>query len=275
MLSKKIILIVLISSFSYSCSKQPKCNDEEVQTLVVKLIKETIENQITKDFGESDFTANKNYSYFKPIIEESTKLIDSLELKIHSTITDDVKKEINKCECQGEISSVEKSKNINEVYEDLRTVVSGDFRIARISPKIKYTAQITDEDKIYVTILNLEEIKIFEKNIYAKILYQIRIKNSQIENNIIPENSLEQSIETTESNSSRIERNKYYDITASADYPVYFYNSPRDGDRKKAKFTTSEKVYVENISSNNFAFITFTNNNNQTTKGWIRFEDLE
>ena len=42
MLTKKIILIVLISSFLCSCSQQPKCNDEEVQILVVKLIKENV-----------------------------------------------------------------------------------------------------------------------------------------------------------------------------------------------------------------------------------------
>ncbi len=206
-----------------SCRKQPKCNQEEVQKLVIETIKQHISDKVRKDFEEKDFTENENYSYFKPIIESRNKMIDQFEFKINSIRTVDVKKEIKKCDCLGEINSIEKSNDMNLIKDDLIEIVTGDFRIVGISPTIKYTAQITDEEDTYVTIENLQELELFEKNIFAKILYKIREKNKGlISKSIKPSTENYESIDEISSKEDYITPNNLYYIYASANNPVFF-----------------------------------------------------
>lgn len=273
---KKIILF-FVAFLLTNCSqfeKQPKCNDEEVQKLVIETIKQHINDRVREEFEDKDFTENENYSDFKPIIETRNPLIDQLEFKLNSIRTDDLKKEIKKCDCQGEISSIEKSNNIDNIKKDLKNIVSGDFRIVGISPTIKYSAQITDDGKIYVTIQNLEELDLFQRNIYAKILYKIRLKNSELVSKVTkPDYNSE---EYSEPNFNNYEQNNYqaettgsyYFVDASPNYPVYFYSTPNKNDRKNSKFTSFEKVYVTE-KTDDFGFVEFTNSNNQTSKGWV------
>ena len=275
----KIIFLLPLFVFFTNCTKQPKCNDLEVQNLVIQTIKEQIDNQVKEAFNDKEFTEHENYSYFKAIIETRKKIIDEFEFKIHSIRTDDIKKEIKKCDCQGEVSSIEKSNQIDAIQEDLKEIEIGDFRILGISPTIKYTAQITDEDKIYITVHNLEELELYEKNVYAKILYKIRLKNQELingkSNQNLSGNIDDNGINNPETGNvyNLIKPNTYYNVYASPNNPVYFFSSPKGGDRKESKFTSNEQVYVEKIY-NNFGYIEFTNSNNQTSKGWIWADDL-
>ncbi|QTV04857.1 DUF4339 domain-containing protein [Faecalibacter bovis] len=66
----------------------------------------------------------------------------------------------------------------------------------------------------------------------------------------------------------------FYYVIASANYPVYFHNTPNFNDRRNARFTTIEKIYVEKFSGN-FAYVEFTNSENKTSKGWIEIEYLD
>lgn len=273
---KKIILFFVVILLT-SCSqfdKQPKCNDEEVQKLVIETIKQHINDKVREEFENKDFTDNENYSEFKPIIETRKALIDEYEFKINSIRTDDLKKEIKKCDCQGEINSIEKSNNLDDIKKDLNDIISGDFRIVGISPTIKYSAQVTDEGKIYVTVQNLEELELFQRNIYAKILYKIRLKNSELVSKISTseyssaDNSEPNLTEGEQDNYQSESSGSYYYVDASPNYPVYFYSTPNKNDRKNSKFTSFEKVYVTE-KTEDFGFVEFTNSNNQTSKGWI------
>ncbi|MDD1525277.1 hypothetical protein CYV15_07860 [Riemerella anatipestifer] len=275
MKTNTIILLFSLFIFFTNCTKQPKCNDEEVQNRVTKAIKQHIDNEIKNELEV--FTEDENYSDFKPIIESRKKLIDEFEFKIHSIRTDDTKEEVRRCDCLGEISSIEKNKDIEAIKEDLKELGFADFRILGISPTIKYTAQITDDEKVYITIHNPEELKIYERNVLAKILYKIRLKNQELTNNNSNSynNIYDDGLNNLETNNMyhSIKPNTYYNIYASPNNPVHFFNSPNGNDRMKARFTTNEQVYVEQVY-NNFGYIEFTNLNNQTTKGWIWANDL-
>ena len=65
----------------------------------------------------------------------------------------------------------------------------------------------------------------------------------------------------------------YYFINATNDNLVYFYTSPNEIDKKQSYFNSREQVYVSSIE-NGFGYIEFTNNKGQTSKGWIRLQDL-
>ena len=57
-----------------SCRKQPKCNQEEVQKLVIETIKQHISDKVRKDFEEKDFTENALKEAYQNIDE---KLIEN------------------------------------------------------------------------------------------------------------------------------------------------------------------------------------------------------
>lgn len=70
------------------------------------------------------------------------------------------------------------NKDLGEIENDW---VGGDFNTVGFNPTIKYSAQITDENKIFITIENYDDFKIIERNIYAKVFKDIRDKNTEIE----------------------------------------------------------------------------------------------
>lgn len=71
-----------------------------------------------------------------------------------------------------------------------------------------------------------------------------------------------------------INPNNHYLVNGSVENPVYFHNTPNDNDRRKARFTTNELVYVLEVQ-NYFAYVEFTNSDNKTSKGWIKIDFLD
>ena len=268
----KRILFILLSLFLFNCNKTPKCNDEEVQKQVILTLKKKISDEVEKDLkNDNEIKNNPNYTTFLKLFKNRDKYLDDLEPKITNFRSTEINKDIQKCNCEADLNIIEKYKsNLNEIENDW---VGGEFIIENFTPTIKYSAQITDDKKIYIEIENSDEIEIIKRNVFAKVINDIRIKYQEL--NSINENktSNNQNSETHSNTDLNISPGNYYYINASNDNPVYFYASPNESDKKQSKFTSFEKVYVESISGN-FGFVRFTNTNNQTSKGWIRFSDL-
>lgn len=279
---KKIFYLFCVILFS-SCSqfeKQPKCNDLEVQELVIEILEKNIAESVENEFNNDiSFRNNENYSLYKPIISNSSKYIKQFQFKLHNIRTDQIYKEIKKCGCIADLNSIEQSKIIDLIPED---IVNGDFRILGVSPVINYTAQITDEGKVYVTVNNLEELQLHKKNVFAKVAYDLVKKMKDLEYTNNYKNS-EYVSENYSDNYSDVSTNNlgsnddlsggYYFVDASPNYPVYFYKTPNKSDRKKARFTTFEKIYVSKISGD-FGYVEFTNSENKKSSGWILLSQM-
>jgi hypothetical protein len=72
---------------------------------------------------------------------------------------------------------------------------------------------------------------------------------------------------------SDIKENSYYFVNASNDEFIYFYETPNLNDRKNSYFNTKEKVFVGTLE-NGFGYVEFTNSEGESSKGWIRLNDL-
>ena len=81
------------------------------------------------------------------------------------------------------------------------------------------------------------------------------------------ENKVQQSTNFS-SNTNNIESYRNYTVIANDQNPAYFYNSPNYSDRRNARFTTVERIYVQEVQDD-FAYVEFTNSDNKTSKGWI------
>ena len=73
---------------------------------------------------------------------------------------------------------------------------------------------------------------------------------------------------TSSFNTNNIESYRNYTVIANDQNPAYFYNSPNYSDRRNARFTTVERIYVQEVQDD-FAYVEFTNSDNKTSKGWI------
>lgn len=79
--------------------------------------------------------------------------------------------------------------------------------------------------------------------------------------------------ERAESSISEIANTGYYLTNATNENLVYFYASPNEYDKKQSYFNDKEQVYVSAIE-NGFGYVEFTNSRGQTSKGWLRLQDL-
>lgn len=66
----------------------------------------------------------------------------------------------------------------------------------------------------------------------------------------------------------------YYVVNGSANRKIYFYNAPDVNTRRKAYFSSIETVYVQKIQ-NEFGYVEFTNENGQTSTGWLNMIELQ
>lgn len=274
---KKIIVWLPIFLLLFaSCSKQPKCNDEEVQRLVVEKLKSKISSEVETMLKENTEISNsENYTFFLPLIKNRSRYIDELEPKLFKIRSTDVNKDLQKCNCEADLNILEK--NIDNLKDIENDWVGGEFGISNFTPTLKYSAQITDEKEMYITLENSDEIEILKRNIYAKVLHDILQKNKMLNNSSAAlQRNTEELVEaytTPQDASSSVQPGNYYTVYGSPQNPIFFYHTANTYDRKNARFTTVEEVYVESIS-NGFGYVRFTNTNNQTSRGWIRFEDL-
>lgn len=273
---KKLLLwlpVLLLAVIS--CSKQPQCNNDEVQKLVVETLKKKISNEVETMIKENPEIKNsKNYSFFLPLIKNRDQYIDELEPQLFKIRSTEVNQDIQKCNCEADLNVIEKNNNL--LKEIKNEWVGGEFSITNFTPTLKYSAQITNEKEIYINIENSDELEILKRNIYAKVLHDIIQKNNSLPSSSsinTPQESSEWINNTNTGNNYSIQPGNYYTVYGSPESPVFFYKTPNSYDRKNARFTTVEEVYVESVS-NDFGFVRFTNSNNQTSKGWIRFIDL-
>ncbi|HAD80780.1 MULTISPECIES: hypothetical protein [Weeksellaceae] len=84
----------------------------------------------------------------------------------------------------------------------------------------------------------------------------------------------QQAMQEQESSASHIQPYNQYRVIASDRYPAHFYNSPNFNDKRKARFTTNEIVYVQEVVKD-FAYVEFTNSENKTSKGWVETAYLQ
>lgn len=81
---KKTLLLLLILLTIISCSRQPKCNDADVQKLVV----ETLQDEISKHVelmlkNDENITTHENYKLFQPLFKNRDKYLKEIESKLY------------------------------------------------------------------------------------------------------------------------------------------------------------------------------------------------
>lgn len=89
--------------------------------------------------------------------------------------------------------------------------------------------------------------------------------NNEAKSNNSLDNSNNQSFQTSSS---------YYKVNADEYNLVHFYRSPDIGTQKAAYFNSISTVYVQKIE-NGFGYIEYTNDKGQTSKGWVKMQDLQ
>lgn len=178
---KRFILIFTAFIITSCTNNTPKCNSEDVKKLVLETLNDNISDDVEVLFKESNEIVNhENYKSFQPLFKNRIKYLAELETKIYNIRSSSINKEIKKCECEGEFSVIDKNfKDLSEIENDM---VGGDFNLEGFNPTIKYTAQTTDDKQLYITIENYEDFEIIIRNIYSKVLKDIRDKNSELNN---------------------------------------------------------------------------------------------
>ena len=165
----KQTLLFFVTIFLIGCNKSPKCNGDDVQKQVIIALKKKISDEVDKELSSDvDLKNNPNYTSFLKIFKNREKYLDALEPKLTNFRTSEVNKDIEKCSCEADLNIVEKYKvSLKDIENEW---VGGEFGIENYTPSIKYSAQITDDKKIYINIENSEEIDVIKRNIFAKVL---------------------------------------------------------------------------------------------------------
>ena len=64
-----------------------------------------------------------------------------------------------------------------------------------------------------------------------------------------------------------------YIVNANEDYLVYFYETPDLSRKKKAYFSTEDKVYISEFK-NGFGYVEFLNSRGQKSVGWLQLAEI-
>lgn len=184
-IKQKTIIALLIVIVFAGCTRQPKCSDKDVKKLVVvtlkKQISETVEKTFNQELKKNSFQNEELNQIFDKILEEKETLINELELKVYDIKTVKIDKEIKKCECEGIISAIEKSDIITKSVNEFNKSERYKYDIVGIKPTIKYSTIVTDDDKLFVNILNIEELEIYSSNIMVKLMFKFKEKAEILE----------------------------------------------------------------------------------------------
>lgn len=293
---KRLFLMGAVASLGViSCSKAPKCNDEEVKKEVISAFKKAVASEVEADF-KSVMEGEELYSRILPVFKNVGKHLDDLEIKLTETTSTDVKADIKKCFCEASFNTVEKTpitdKMVKEILESA-SLENHNYKIENFTPTIKYSAQITDDKTLKVVIDNMKDLEIIKNNVSVKLMNdmikeakkfegntkrsafsKLKLNNqSSTQNTTLPyDDSVESGDEEYYSNAQG-EVGVYY-VNASDYQKVYFHNAPDPNTRRNAHFSTYEEVYVSEVR-NGFGYVVFTNSSGQTSKGWIRMLDLQ
>lgn len=174
---KKIINpIQLIAMFTIaiffllnSCtSEQPKCNDDDVKEILFDIVKEQLQIQLEDTYYQEKY----NYSDVRNYARDNNMNVDSVNKKVELRIKEEAREyaiskiseavfklngirvlnideELKKCDCAAEllIENFEtKDPDLEDFFENMlrmRKIISSGM-------EIKYTAQLTEDDQIYV-----------------------------------------------------------------------------------------------------------------------------
>lgn len=271
-----------------SCDKTPKDNDEAIKKEVISELKKKIIKDIHTEYKEV-FSDDKD-TYVKVqqiVLKNGDKYIDELELKLTGVITTDFKKEIGKGFYEAELNMVDKNPIDRAKIEEAKFEIhSYEYDISNFTPTIKYTTQISDDKKLYVKILNYEDLEIIKDNIATKILLDVEAELTKgLEYKSKKSSLRDLKRELTEEKEYPVEvveeyypsnyyEPDYYIVNASEYNKVYFHNAPDHSTRRNAYFNSREMVFVQNFH-NGFGYVEFINDKGQTSKGWIPMYELE
>ncbi|OMQ11174.1 hypothetical protein [[Flexibacter] sp. ATCC 35103] len=141
----KIVLIIIPFFFSCNLRNTPKCSDENVKKITLNILKEELRYPLILKYSNSNFELDhvesadaspNDYSFSneqRKIAEKyATNILDNL--KLSNIITLKKQNNIKKCDCESHIN-VEYLNNL----------------------KIKYTAQLTDENETFIKLISIKQ----------------------------------------------------------------------------------------------------------------------
>lgn len=261
-----------------SCSKTPKCNDEEVKKEVISLFKKTISDEIQAEY-KSAFEGEEYYTRVLPLLKNTNKYIDDLEIKLTETISTEIKDDIKKCVCEADFNTIDKQPiTEHDIKEFLKgeDILNHEYQIENFTPTIKYSAQFTDDKRMKIIIDNMQDLEIIRNNIAVKLLRDIYREAQKLSRNKpIRQSSSSQNIANSSPQYSQSHYvGDYFYVNGSEYQKVYFYNAPDESTRRNAYFSTYERVFVEK-TQDGFGYVNFTNDRGQVSKGWIKMQYLE
>lgn len=158
MRKSKIISLLLLLSLFYSCSKKPSCDQENVKELVFDIVKEKMKKEIINEYYQEHskdiydaqvYAKDKGLNVRKIVEEKETKIKNQAKIYATEQVEENVifkldgirllniQEKLKKCECISELIIIDKLVGEKE------------------SLKITYSAQYTEDGKLYVEIVNI------------------------------------------------------------------------------------------------------------------------
>jgi len=154
--------------FNSCASEQPKCNDNDVKEILFEIVKEQLQIQLEENY----YAEKYNYSDVRNYARDNGLDVDKVNGEIENKIKNEAKEyaisklskaefhlngirllsneeSLKKCDCAAELII----DNIDPVDNDLTTIFENMLRMKKnitSGMEIKYTAQYTEDDKVYV-----------------------------------------------------------------------------------------------------------------------------
>ena len=162
-----LIFVFLLNSCS---SEQPKCDGSDVKEVLFDIVKEKLQEQLEEDY----FQENYNYSDIRNYARDNSLDVDKVNEEIENKIKREareysisklsnakfhlngirmlsIEENLKKCDCAAELII----DNIEPADKDLTSILENVLRMRKditSGMEIKYTAQYTEDDKVYVEL---------------------------------------------------------------------------------------------------------------------------
>ena len=168
-ISKISPLFLIFLLILNSCTQeQPKCDGNDVKEVLFDIVKEQLQIQLEENY----FQENYNYSDVRNYAHDNGLDVDKVNLEIKIKIKNEateyavsklsntvfglngirilsIQERLKKCDCVAELTI----DNVEPVENDLTTVLTNILLLRNditSGMEIKYTAQYTEDDKVYV-----------------------------------------------------------------------------------------------------------------------------
>lgn len=167
--TKKIATFLLLASMLHACNmnRPPKCDDKQVQELVLEIISEDLKNESLKTtsrssgffglmqsriyvrvFNSMAYNESPDYSDLNKYRGQEEKLdkiliaLDSLfhpkNFQLKNILISKIDKELKKCECDADLSFIDSTKHTEEPIN------------------VNYTAQYSEDGNLVVKVISVE-----------------------------------------------------------------------------------------------------------------------